>query len=272
MLSDTGIQAAAVDKYADVIKPIVGNGNKALNVNVPALEASFDRAFGIAQSSNGDIYFAAPASALNFPVSVTLIEDSNGKVTTMLITDATNYRIREVDMDTGKIKTIAGKNNGQSTDGTPAIQFGFSGPFHAYYDKLSGDIFIVDYHKHQVLRMFASNDTISTVIGKCTVSSGLGDGGLAIDACLKFPSYFTMNKDGNMLCLCTIQQSTDERGEKATAGKESDRVLLGADQSGETLPIVNGSGKPTVMSVDDFVVVQANNRKLLVAARQIQHI
>ncbi len=30
--------------------------------------------------------------------------------------------------------------------------------------------------------------------------------------------------------------------------------------------IVNGPEKPTVMSVDDFVVVQANNRKLLVAA------
>ncbi len=234
VLCDTGIQAAAVDKYADMIKPIVGNGNKALNVNVPALEASFDRAFGIAQSSNGDIYFAAPdpnvvlkvefnklegtsrvtivagtgtagkggedilatASALNFPVSVTLIEDSNGKVTTMLIAEASNYRIRKVDMDTGKIKTIAGKLSGQSTDGTPATEFSFSGPYHAYYDKSSDDIFIVDYHKHQILRMFANNGTISTVVGKCTVPGELGDGGLAIDACLKNPYYLTMNKDG----------------------------------------------------------------------------
>ncbi len=35
---------------------------------------------------------------------------------------------------------------------------------------------------------------------------------------------------------------------------------------GRDIAIVNGPGKPTVMSVDDFVVVQANNRKLLVAA------
>ena len=211
----------------------MGNGLDALTVNVPALEAAFNDPRGIVQSKKGDLYFAsyrknvvlkaefdkkkgtsmvtivagtgsqgkgddnilATESALSGPSFLSLIEDEvTGDLKAMIISDANNFRVRKLDMKTKLIKTIAG--NGEGLDGGPAVSAKINWPRQAYYDKSTGDIFVVEYSGNAVRRIFASNGTITTVVGKCTNNVNLGDGGPAIEACLSNPYDFAMNAAG----------------------------------------------------------------------------
>ncbi len=104
------------------IQTVVGNGdNKNLNVDVPGLSASVGVPVSLARS-NGDLYFVSPSkhvvlkaqfnpsdgsfdnvvvfvgTGLSYPSGVSLIEDSNGDATALLIADTDNNRIRKVDM------------------------------------------------------------------------------------------------------------------------------------------------------------------------------
>ncbi len=218
------------------IKIIAGKGDKTLQVNVPALEASIGSVPSIVQSKKGDLYVSSGTfhvilklefnklegtwsnveviagtgeqgkgaddvlgteSALNHPIGLSLIENSSGDVTAIVFADEGNHRIRKLDMNTQKIHTIAGKGTaGDTGDGGPAKAAALSRPYNAYYDKVTGDIFIADFNNNMIRRVFGSNDTITTVVGKtCTGSNGLGDGGQAVDACLENPYYFTMNNE-----------------------------------------------------------------------------
>ncbi len=215
------------------IRTLVGNGVDALTVNVPDLEASFTDPRGIVQSKSGDLYFSsssknvvlkvefdtkdgtsnvtivagtgstgkgaenilATESALFGPSFLSLIEDEvTGDVKAIIICDSNNQRIRQLDMETKLIHTIAGNGNG--LDGGPAVSAKLTTPRQAYYDKSTGDIFVVEYGGHKVRRVFASNGTITTVVGKCTNKTNKGDGGPAVEACLTNPYDFTMNDAG----------------------------------------------------------------------------
>ncbi len=139
----------------------MGNGLDALTVNVPALEASFTDPRGIVQSKKGDLYFVssrknvvlkaefdkkkgtskvtivagtgstgkgddnilATDSALSGPSFLSLVEDDvTGDLKAIIISDANNFRVRKLDMETKLIKTIAGNGNG--LDGGPAKLIG----------------------------------------------------------------------------------------------------------------------------------------------------
>ncbi len=229
------VAASTAIEYAYTIKAIVGNGNPStLAVNKAALEASIGQPFGIAQSKNGDLFIAlssnhvvlkvefnkndgtslvkiiagtgslgrggenmpATQSALYRPIAITLIEDTNGEVTAMLIVEGSNHRVRKMDMASGIINTIAG-GGGQKIDGIQATEFSLNGPYYAYYDKSTGNIFIAETFGNKIRRVNAIDGTITTVFGTCTVSGGgNGDGGLAVDACLNGPQFLTMNEDG----------------------------------------------------------------------------
>ncbi len=200
---------------------------------MPALDAAFPDARGIVQSKKGDLYFVsytknvvlkaefdrekgtskvtivagtgsqgkgadnilATESALSGPIFLSLIEDDvTGDLKAIIISDSRNYRVRKLDMKTKLIHTIAGNGNG--ADDGPAVSAAIRWPRQAYYDKSTGDIFVVEYSGHAVRRIFASNGTITTVVGKCTNASNIGDGGPAIEACLNNPYDFAMNAAG----------------------------------------------------------------------------
>ncbi len=214
------------------ISTIAGTGDGDLKVNVPALEATFGVIFGITQSTNGDLYVTANVnhvvlklefdkqegtwfnvtiiagtgtegtgaddvlgteSALKLPTGISLIENSNGEVTAVLINEYNNHRIRKLDMSTRKITTIAGTGSfGFSGDGSPAKDAQLWFPRHVYYDKSTDDIYIADMTNNRIRRV--RDGTISTVVGKtCTGSEGLGDGGQATGACLQSPNQLIMN-------------------------------------------------------------------------------
>ncbi len=68
-----------------------------------------------------------------------------------------------------------------------------STPYRVHYYKMTGYIFIVKYAGNRVRRVLGSDWTISTVVGAYTVSSGIGDDGPAVEACLSAPYDFKMN-------------------------------------------------------------------------------
>ncbi len=221
-------------------KSVVGNGGNGVKLNVPALEASIAGGpRGLVQSKNGDLYCSlfvqnlvlkaefdsvtetwsnvtviagtntqgkgddhipGVSSALNRPWGLSLIESSSGSLIALLIADSNNNRIRRLDMSTGIITTIAGGGT-SIDDGVAATDAALQGPQQAYYDKHSGDIFIVELTNKKIRRVYASNNTITTIAGKCTNNVNNGDGGAAISACLLSPSYIAMNEIGELFVL-----------------------------------------------------------------------
>ncbi len=220
------------------ISTIAGTGTGLLYVNVPALEAKFGVIGGMAQSKNGDLYVSSRTSnvilklefdridgtwynaimiagtgilgkgndgvegtlsAIDYPMGICLIENANGDVTGILITEVGNNRIRKLDMSTFIITTIAGTSvAGFSGDDGLAKDAQLWFPRHVYYDKSNGDIYITDSNNNRIRRV--RDGIITTVVGKtCSFGDALGDGGQAVDACLNYPSQFTINAAGEWL-------------------------------------------------------------------------
>ncbi len=141
-------------------------------------------------------------SACTFPGGLSLVENANGDVTAVLIVDMYNHRLRQLDMSTHIITTIAGTGlSGFSGDGGSAKDAQLWFPRHVSYDKSNGDIYIyiqADANGNRIRRV--RGGIITTVAGKtCALGEGLGDGGQAVDACLKTPSQFTINAAGEWL-------------------------------------------------------------------------
>ncbi len=305
------MQAATDNDFPYILKTIVGTGvTTKLEVNVPALEASTGEVHGIAQSKNGDLYFPsnkhvvlkaefnkidgtwsnvtiiagtgsqgkgadnvlATESALDSPHSISLIEDSNGELVAILITEATNNRIRKLDMSTRKITTIAGNGTqGFSGDGGLAKDATFDSPLQAYYDKHSGDVFIVDKFNKRIRRVFESNGTIETVVGNCTNKANNGDGGPAIHACIS-PTYFVINDVGEWFIanddnvrkvgmngmIDTIAGGGTEGGDAPAKDVELMNVQgLDVAPSGELVLAEYGKGRVRKMSSSGFLEVLA---------------
>ncbi|WP_111631310.1 NHL domain-containing protein [Larkinella arboricola] len=103
-----------------------------------------------------------------------------------------NNRIRKVSPN-GIITTIAG--GGQGADGGPAIQASLNDPYGIALDA-QGNLFIADQFNERI-RKVSPNGIITTVAG--TGSRGYsGDGGVATQAKLGFPTTVAVDKQGNL--------------------------------------------------------------------------
>ncbi|HXT60738.1 MAG TPA: Ig-like domain repeat protein, partial [Pirellulales bacterium] len=171
-------QAVAVDSSGDLFI-----ADDALNVVFKV-----DHAAGVATivAGSGTPGFSgdggpATSAELNDPEGVAV--DSSGH---LFIAEGGNERIREVDLATGAIKTVAG--NGSfvfSGDGGPATAAGIGiGPAGVAVDS-SGDLFIADTN-HRIREVDHATGIITTVAGSGTGSFS-GDGGPATAAGLGQP-------------------------------------------------------------------------------------
>lgn len=227
--------------YAYSLQHILGIGaTQGLRLYEPPLKMYIGSPKILAQSKNGDVYFVsnkdhsvlkiqfgpsseisnvtriagtgypgkgaddmmATESDLQYPYSVTLIENDQDELTHILITDTRNHRVRKMDMVTGKIFTLAG--TGQMDfygDGGQATAAKFDSPISAYYDNRTGDVYIADQGNHRI-RKVAPDGIVTTVAGKtCGPPDESGDGGLATNACILSPIHFTMNPKGEWFIL-----------------------------------------------------------------------
>jgi hypothetical protein len=117
--------------------------------------------------------------------------------TNLYITDANNNRIRKVDVGTGIISTVAGNGTaGFSGDGGPATSAELNFPDGVALDAAQ-NVYIGDARNNRIRKLDVSTGVITTVAGNGTGGYG-GDGGLATNAELNFPSRPALDSNGNI--------------------------------------------------------------------------
>jgi hypothetical protein len=124
----------------------------------------------------------AASAELHNPMGVAV--DSSGN---LYIADTLNNRIRIVTLTTGTISTIAGTGTpGSGGDGGPAGSAQLNSPTAIAIDPF-GNIFIADKLNNRIRKIAFGTGVITTVAGNGSCCYG-GDGGLAIDAQLYYPT------------------------------------------------------------------------------------
>ncbi len=158
------------DKYGNYYLTTGATGNTIRKIDTAGIITTIAGTTGIGGFS-GDGGLAVNAK-LKDPQGVTV--DTNGNV---YIADATNHRIRKVDVSTGIITTVAGNGTaGNSGDGGLAINASIDNPLDVCTDRF-GNLYIADANSNRVRKVDVSG-IITTFAGNGTYVYG-GDGGLA---------------------------------------------------------------------------------------------
>lgn len=118
-----------------------------------------------------------------------------GDDNSLFLTDHQNDLIRRVGPD-GIIETIAGTDQGFSGDGGPAAQAQLNGPYGLALAS-DGTLFVADHYNNRVRRI-GPDGIISTIAGNGQWGDG-GDGGLAIQASLAYPTDVSIARDGSVI-------------------------------------------------------------------------
>jgi hypothetical protein len=134
-----------------------------------------------------------PASAAELTTPTGIALDANGD---LFIADVGNNRIREVNLSTHIITTVAGDGTaGFSGDAGPATGAELNSPSGIAVDT-AGDLFIADFYNHRVREVSAATGLITTVAGSGTAGYS-GDGGSATAADLDNPWNVAVDDCGN---------------------------------------------------------------------------
>lgn len=129
---------------------------------------------------------------LNDPENVYV--DKRGNI---FISDLGNQVIREVDVRSGIIHTVAGNGlNGFSGDGGPATQASMSNAFHIVSDE-EGNLYISDLSNNRIRRIDHRTGIINTIAG--TGVAGFNGDGKAITCQLTGPFGINVDKKGNLI-------------------------------------------------------------------------
>ena len=208
-----------------VITTIAGSGESGFNAG----------GFG------GDGGLATDAS-LNLPKDVAVDDAGN-----IYIADSSNHRIRKVDTS-GIITTVAGSNfwgfygdGGSATDDRARLYL----PSGVTVDS-AGNIYIADTYNHRI-RMVDTSGIIATVAGN-GIGWFSGDGGLATNASLYYPSGVAVDITGNIYIADSFNnriRMVDTSGIITTVAGEGTCCVF----SGDDVPAVNASLSPKRVGV-----------------------
>lgn len=160
-----------VYSYGQIMYTVAGNGEPLYNGdNIPGTHAS-----------------------LNFPQGLCFKDSIN-----LLICDEYNHRIRNLNLNTGIITTIAGNGlQGNSGDNGQALQAALSLPLRVVVDSKS-NIYFLDFGNSAVRKIDAITGVITKYAGKLPGYSFSGDGGPATEASLYIPLDIAIDKHNNL--------------------------------------------------------------------------
>lgn len=134
------------------------------------------------------------ATSATFQNPAGLSVDGSGNI---YVADLFNHVIRKITASTGTISTVAGTGTaGFSGDGASATAANLNYPTDVSFDD-SGNIYIAVQYSHRIRKVSAATGNISTVIGTGTAGYG-GDGGLATDAQVNYPTGIVSDGGGNL--------------------------------------------------------------------------
>jgi hypothetical protein len=147
----------------------------------------------------------ATSAELNTPKGIAL--DSTGQH--LFISDTGNAVVREVNLATGVISTVAGDStSGYSGDGGPATSAELQAPTALTVDR-AGDLFIADTGNHVIREVIAATGKIDTVAGDGDTGD-TGDGGQATSAELSSPQGVAVNSLGDLFIADSFNDKVRE--------------------------------------------------------------
>lgn len=201
----------------------------------------------------------ATNAALNLPYGIAV--DSAGNI---YFSDSFNSRIRKVDTN-GIIATIAGTNTFSfSGDGGPAANAKLNEPSGVTMDG-GGNLLIAD-KKNSRIRKINTNGIITTVVG--TNSLGFsGDGGLAVNAQLYWPSAVAVDGLGNTFIADTLNnriRKIDTNGIITTYAGNGSSGFSGDGGAATNASLAQPDGVAVDAFNDVFIADYANNRVRMV--------
>jgi len=194
---------------------------------------------------------AATAAKLNYPHGIAVT--SSGK---LYVADYSNYVVREVNMPTGNIATVAGNNTyGYSGDGSVPIWAQLSHPIGVAVDPTQTKLYIADLDNNRV-RMITNPPNIITYAGNGT-SGFSGDGGAANAAQLSQPAGLICDVNGN-LYICDRLNQVIRKVAPAPAAITGTLSMCVSGTTTLTTTVSSGywvSGNPSVATVSGTGVV-----------------
>ncbi|QDT63804.1 NHL repeat-containing protein [Calycomorphotria hydatis] len=116
----------------------------------------------------------------------------------MLVPDLNNRRVREIDLETGEVSTIAGTGKrAVPDDGSLAAESPLHSPRAAIYGR-DGSIFIAS-REGNALRHITPDGRIRTVVNRSGKGGYGGDGGPGVDALMRGPKHLCLDPEGNVV-------------------------------------------------------------------------
>ena len=214
-----------------IIRTMAGNGEQGYSGDGgPADEAMLNDPAGLAADGMGNIYIA----------------------------DFWNHRIRKVDSQR-IITTIAGSGElGYSGDNGPALQAKLYGPWDVTVDT-SGNLFIADQYNHRI-RKVDKDGLITTIAGNGTNGYG-GDGGLAIDAMLNYPSGVAVDGNGDLFIADALNnrvRKVDSAGMITTVAGTGG-AGYGGDGGAPRIAMLNRPSGVAVDAMNNLYIADQNN-------------
>ncbi len=114
--------------------------------------------------------------------------------TNLYVADASNNLIRQINISTGAVTTLAGSGSPGNTDGT-AIGASFNAPYGIVYDAATSALYVADYNNNEIRKVGLPGGTVNTIAGNGT--AGFSDGP-STNATFHNPNAIATDGAGNL--------------------------------------------------------------------------
>lgn len=197
----------------------------------------------------------ALAACLNEPKSLTLDAEGN-----LFIADSENHLVRKIDRMTNCIRTVAGCTQGVGSEAKPVLLAPVA-------EGLDGDPFAESgtVNTHAVTQQTDLSGTVRYVVtGTAPAKRFSGDGSLAVQALLNFPSAVVVDRAGHVYIADTLNHRV--RRVDAATGVITTVAGLGQPRcfGDGRLAVEAGLNEPAGLAVSDegvlYIADQSNNR------------
>lgn len=189
------------------------------------------------------------------PASQATLRDPHGIVIgpnrQMYVADTLNHRVREIDLKSKTITTIAGTGeSGYSGDGGPAVKASFNGVFAIALSGAGDKLYIADLNNRRIRVVDLKSGIVTTVAGNG--KEGVpAEGAAAVDSPLVDPRAVAADSRGNVYIL--------ERRGNALRVVDRQGKIRTLIKPGDITPDLNGPKHLCVDLKDNVIIADAEN-------------